>query len=581
MSMSDSLSFDVVIVGAGPAGLATAIRLKQLCQSTQTELSVCILEKGSQVGAHILSGAVIDPIAINELIPNWQAKQAPLHTQVTQDYFYFLTAQKAWRLPTPGPMKNHGNYIVSLSEVTRWLAKEAESLGVEIFAGFPAVDFIFNDQNEVVGIKTQAMGRDKNGNALPTFQAGVEIFAKTVVLAEGCHGSLSKQAIQHFSLRNNQNQTYGLGLKELWRIPKSDRKGHVMHTLGWPLDNHTYGGGFLYYLDEQTIALGLVIGLDYQNPYLNTFQELQRFKHHPLIAKQIENGECLSYGARAINEGGWQALPTLCFPGGVLVGCAAGFLNVPRIKGSHLAMKSGMLAAESIFKNLGPVPKVAILPINKAKMVKKPECTRQYMRIFETFLTQLSGKSALSGQALTQNTACTYQHAVNHSWIKSELYPVRNLRPAFKWGCVPGLIYAAIDTYVFQGHTPWTFSHHSDFQSLKPAHTCEPITYPKPDGKISFDLPTQLSRSQTHHRENQFCHLVLQDPMLPEKTNWPIYAGPEARYCPAGVYEYVNQKLIINGQNCLHCKTCDIKDPEQNINWIPPEGGDGPEYERM
>jgi len=531
--MTDSLSFDVVIVGGGPAGLATAIRLKQLCQQHQKELSVCVLEKGSQIGAHILSGAVIDPIAINELIPNWKERHAPIITKVTHDAFYYLTQKRAFRLPTPPLMKNHGNYIVSLGEVTRWLAKEAESVGVEIFAGFPGASFVFDEKNTVVGVKTQDMGRDKNGNPLPTFQEGVNIFGSQVILAEGCHGSLTQKAIHMYSLRKNQPQTYAIGLKELWKVPKSHHVGSVYHTLGWPLDHKTYGGGFLYYLDSETVALGFVIGLDYQNPYLNTFQELQRFKHHPFIRSHIEKGECLSYGARALNEGGWQSLPQLYFPGGLIVGCAAGFLNVPRIKGSHLAMKSGMLAAESVFNTL------------------------------------------------TQHANVSYPQLVENSWIKTELYPVRNIRPGFKWGRLTGLAYAAIDTYVFRGKTPWTFPHYRDHTRLKQAPNCKAIVYPKPDGKISFDLPTQLSRSQTHHRENQPCHLNLKDKKLPEEMTLPLYAGPETRYCPAGVYEYVNHKLIINGQNCLHCKTCDIKDPYQNIDWEPPEGGDGPEYGRM
>lgn len=533
----ESMEFDVVIVGAGPAGLSAAIKLKQ----TSPEALICIVDKGAEVGAHILSGAVLEPRALNELIPDWQEKNAPLNTKVTEDNFLLLKEKTATRLPTPPQMKNHGNYIISLGNFCRWLAEQAQSLGIEIYAGFAATEILYQNDT-VVGIATGDMGIDKNGNKKDNYQQGVELRAKYTLFAEGCRGSLTQDLFQKFNLTDNNNpQTYGIGIKELWEVkPENHTPGKVVHSIGWPLDNNTYGGSFLYHLENNQVAVGFVIGLDYQNPYLNPYEEFQRFKLHPSIKPTFENGKRISYGARALNEGGYQSIPNLTFSGGAIIGCGAGFMNVPKIKGTHTAMKSGMLAAESVAK-------------------------------------------ALKGEA---EDLSSYQKVLKKSWIYKELFKIRNIRPAFQKGLWFGLIYSAIDTYLFRGYSPWTFKHHADHTCLKKASAYNPINYPKPDGKISFDKLTSVQLSGTNHEEDQPCHLTLNDKSTPTETNLKEYAGPEQRYCPAAVYEFIedekgNPYLQINAQNCVHCKTCDIKDPTQNIKWVCPEGSGGPRYPNM
>ena len=531
------MHYDVAIIGAGPAGLGAAIRLKQL----SPDLRVCILEKGSEVGAHILSGAVIEPRALNELIPDWKEKGAPLSTPVTSDQFIFLTKTRSIRLPTPPHMHNHGNYIASLGNLCRWLGQQAEALGVEIFPGFPAASVII-EEGRVAGVRTGEFGIGKDGEKKSSYQPPMDIRATYTLFAEGCRGSLSGQLMAQFGLRENaQPQTYAIGLKEVWEIdPAQHHEGHVIHSIGWPMDTKTYGGSFLYHAANNQVFVGYAIGLDYQNPYLDPFAEFQRFKTHPAIAHIFQNARRISYGARAINEGGFQSIPKLIFPGGALIGCSAGFLNVPKIKGSHTAMKSGMLAAEAI------------------------------------------------AEALKNNTPAlltSYPTALQNSWITTELRAVRNIRPAFHFGLFAGLLHAAIDTYIFRGRAPWTLKHKPDHTCLKPAKDCQKITYPKPDGKLTFDRLSSVFLSSTNHEEDQPSHLTLKDATVPTRINLPEYAGPEARYCPAGVYEFVGEgaqkKLHINAQNCVHCKTCDIKDPTQNIVWKTPEGGGGPNYSGM
>ncbi len=536
----EKMEYDVTIIGAGPAGLSAAIRLKQL----SPELKVCVLEKGSEVGAHILSGAVIEPRALNELLPNWQSLRAPLNTPAKEDQLLFLTSTKAYRLPTPKPMLNQGNYIISLGNFCRWLARQAEALGVEIYPGFAAAEILFAETGRVIGVATGNLGLDKNNQPTPRFQPGVEIIAKQIFLAEGCRGSLTKQIIQHFQLNAHCDpQTYGMGIKELWEVEPSQHKpGMIIHTIGWPLDPKTYGGTFLYQLENNQVAIGLVIGLDYENPYLSPFDEFQRFKLHPAIKPLLTGGKRIAYGARALNEGGFQSIPKLSFPGGLLIGDAAGFLNVPKIKGTHTAMKSGMVAAETFY------------------------------RAWQT--------------NASVNELTTYQQQLSQSWLWQELYAVRNIRPAFKKGLWCGLLYSAIDTYLLKGHAPWTFKNHADHACLKKANECNKIEYPKPDNVITFDKLTSIYLSNIHQEENQPCHLQLKDPNISISVNLKDYAAPEQRYCPAGVYEILKDKqnnnyLQINAQNCIHCKTCDIKDPMQNINWIPPEGGGGPNYPNM
>lgn len=539
----ETMKFDVIIVGAGPAGLSAAIRLKQLAMAEQREITVCILEKGAQVGAHILSGAVLDPRSLQELLPDtWQ--QAPLDTPVTKDLFYILSSKRAYKLPTPKPMKNEGNYIISLGLLCRFLAEQAEALGCELYPGFAAVEALYNNQNQVIGVGTGSVGIDKNGKETSNFLPGMKLLAQQTLFAEGCRGQLSQHLMSRYHLRDQaQPQTYALGIKEIWKIDKKNHQpGTVIHTVGWPLDSKTYGGSFVYHLSNQRVALGFVTGLDYKNPWLNPFEELQGFKTHPFIQPILLHGERLSYGARALNEGGWQSLPKLTFPGGSLIGDAAGFLNVARIKGIDTAMQSGMLAAEACIESL------------------RQENTNQF---------ELN----------------SYEKKINQSWIYKELYAVRNIRPGFRYGLIPGLMNAAFETYLTHGHSPWTLSNHSDYKQMKLSKKAKKIHYPKPDGKITFDKLSSVFLSDTYHEENQPCHLKLKNPKLAIEVNLALYASPESRYCPAAVYEIVQEeqgpRLQINAQNCLHCKACDIKDPRQNIVWTAPEGSGGPNYTQM
>ncbi len=531
------MEFDVVIVGAGPAGLAAAIRLKQLAP----EATVCVVEKGSEVGAHILSGAVIEPRALAELLPDWQERGAPLTTPAGEDRFVFLTASRAIRLPTPPQMHNAGNYIVSLGNVVRWLGQQAEAAGVEIYPGFAAAELLEED-GRIVGVATGDMGVEKTGAQGSNYQPGMELRATYTLFAEGCRGSLSKQLMQRFALRDGRDpQTYALGVKELWEIPaEAHRPGLIEHSIGWPLDSSTYGGSWLYHWGERMVSYGFVVGLDYQNPFLSPFDEMQRFKTHPAMRRHFEGGRRISYGARALSEGGLQSIPKLTFPGGALIGDSAGFLNVPKIKGTHTAMKSGMAAAEALAE-------------------------------------------ALAGNRPPEPSG--YADKIMASWAWQELSEARNIRPAFsRFGLWGGLAYSAADAYVLRGRAPWTMHHrHADNETLVPATKGKPIAYPKPDGKLTFDRLSSVFLSNTNHEENQPVHLRLRDPARWLGVNWETYGSPESRYCPAGVYEAVGveegqPRLQINAQNCVHCKTCDIKDPTQNIDWEVPEGGGGPNY---
>ena len=544
----DSMEFDVLVVGGGPAGLAAAIRLKQLAAKAGSELSVCVIEKGSEIGAHTLSGAVMDPRAITELIPDWKAQGAPLETEVTEDEVLFLTATKSYRTPNwalPSGLRNHGNYIVSLGAVVRWMGQQAEALGIDVYPGFAAAEILYDEKGAVRGVATGNMGVGRDGEPTDNFQPGMELLAKYTLFAEGARGHLGKQLIAKYRLdADSDPQTYGLGIKELWEVdPAKHKRGLVVHTAGWPLDNATYGGSFLYHFGENLVSVGFVVGLAYQNPWLSPFEEFQRYKTHPAIRSTFEGGKRLSYGARAITAGGIMSLPKTVFPGGALIGCDAGFLNASRIKGSHAAIKTGMLAADAAFEALG------------------------------------AGRSA--------DELSAYPAASRSSWLYDELWQARNFKQWMSKGLVTGTIMHGIEQVVLRGKAPWTLHHaHADHECLRPASEFQPIVYPKPDGKLTFDRLSSVFLSNTNHEENQPIHLTLKNASVPVGTNLARYAGPEQRYCPAGVYEFVknedqSDRLQINAQNCVHCKTCDIKDPTQNIVWVVPEGGGGPNYPGM
>jgi electron-transferring-flavoprotein dehydrogenase len=547
----EAMEYDVVIVGAGPAGLSAAIRLKQLAAETGHDVSVCVLEKGSEVGAHILSGAVMDPIALNELIPDWKEKGAPLNTEVNEDRFYVLGPQGSVRLPNimmPPLMNNHGNYAVSLGNVCRWLAQQAEALGVEIYPGFACSEVLYREDGSVKGVVAGVFGIARDGSHKADFQPGMELHGKYVFIAEGVRGSLAKEIITKFNLsKGKEPQKFGLGMKELWEVlPENHRQGQVTHTMGWPLGLKTGGGSFIYHLENNLVSIGFVVHLNYTNPHLYPYMEFQRFKHHPLIEPVLRGGRRIAYGARAITEGGLQSVPKLYFPGGALIGCSAGFVNVPRIKGSHNAMKTGMLAAEAAFTAL---------------------------------------KAGRAGDELE-----AYQHAYEHSWVYEDLSQVRNVKPMWsKLGLVGGLALGGADMWLNQlfGFGLGTWRHGKpDHATLRPAAETKPIDYPKPDGVISFDRLTNVAFSATNHEEDEPSHLKLLNPSIPIAVNLPNWDEPAQRYCPAGVYEVVgeegkDQRFQINHQNCVHCKTCDIKDPTQNINWVVPQGGEGPNYPNM
>jgi electron-transferring-flavoprotein dehydrogenase len=544
----ESMEYDVVVVGGGPAGLSAAIRLKQLAAAKGVEIGVCVLEKGSEIGAHILSGAVMDPRALNELIPDWKEKGAPLDVEVTEDRFLFLSESGAKNVPNwalPDNFKNHGNYVISLANVTRWLGQQAEALGVEIFPGFPAAEVLYNDDGSVKGVATGNLGIGKDGQPTENFQLGMELHAKYTLFCEGARGHLGRQLNDKFKLRDGVDpQVYGIGIKELWEIdPAKHKPGLVIHTAGWPLESDTYGGSFLYHLDNNQVMVGFVVGLGYSNPYLSPFEEFQRYKTHPSIRAFLEGGKRVSYGARAITAGGLMSLPKLVFPGGALVGDDAGFLNASRIKGSHAAIKTGMLAAEAAFD------------------------------------------AVQAGRHSDELAA--YPEAFRTSWLHNELYRARNFKQWMSKGLYLGTLMVGLEQKLLGGNVPWTLHHqHSDHETLKPASQCKPIVYPKPDGKLTFDRLSSVFISNTNHEENQPAHLTLKDASVPVNVNLHTYAGPESRYCPAAVYEFVknddgSERLVINAQNCVHCKTCDIKDPTQNIVWVTPEGGGGPNYPNM
>ena len=543
------MQFDVVIVGAGPSGLSMAIRLAQLAQQKERELTICVLEKGAEVGAHILAGAVFEPRALNELIPDWQEKGAPLNVPVKEDKFKFLSETGSTSMPTPPQMHNEGNYIISLGNFCRWLAEQAEELGVEIFPGFAAAEILYDESGAVRGVATGDMGIGKDGEQTDNYEPGVELLGRQTVFAEGCRGSLSGELIRKFNLDSDaEPQTYALGIKEIWEIdPQKHSEGSTLHTIGWPLKSDTYGGSFLYHADNNQVYVGFVVGLDYANPYLSPFEEFQRFKNHPDIRPLFEGGKRIAYGARTIVEGGIQSLPKLVVPGALIVGDSAGFLNVPKIKGSHTAMKSAMTAAESLFDMLG-----------------------------EDFDEENPGPAI---------EVDSYPEQLRKTWLWEELNKVRNIRPGFNKGMWFGLVNAALETYLLRGKAPWTLGHHKDHEQTGNKNNYQKIDYPKPDGEVTFDRLSSVFLSNTYHEENQPAHLRLRDASVPIATNLALYDAPEQRYCPAGVYEIVevdgDPALQINAQNCVHCKTCDIKDPSQNIHWTVPEGGGGPTYPNM
>ena len=546
----ESMAYDVVIVGAGPSGLAAAIQLKQRAAEADAEIGVCVLEKGSEVGAHILSGAVLETRALDELLPDWREMDAPIKTPVSDEKFLFLRETGATSIPTsllPPTLKNHGNHIISLGNLARWLGEQAEALGVEIYPGFAATEVLFDEEGAVRGVATGDMGVGVDGAPTANYTQGIELHARYTFFAEGCRGHLGLQLMDRFDLRANvEAQTYGIGIKELWEVdPDQHQAGLVVHTAGWPMDAKTYGGSFLYHLEDNQVAVGFVIGLDYKNPYLSPFDEFQRFKTHPSVRPTFEGGKRISYGARALNEGGVQSLPEMVFPGGALIGCEAGTLNVPKIKGTHTAMKSGMLAADAAF-------------------------------------------AALTGDAAPGPVLDGFTAAFKASWAYKELVRARNFRPAFRFGLLMGTLLAGFDQVILRGRAPWTLKHgHADHETLEPKTRHKPIDYPRPDGEVSFDKLSSVFISNTNHEENQPVHLTLKDPAVPITVNLELYDAPEQRFCPASVYEILtdddgsNPRLQINAQNCVHCKTCDIKDPTQNIVWVAPEGGGGPNYPNM